>query len=323
MKRVIVTGATGFVGSNLTRRLLRDGHEVHLLLRTRHDPWRIADLLPEVSVHMVELADASDLELAVGRIRADWIFHLATYGAYPRQTDLATILKTNVNGTVNLLQACIKTGFDTFVNTGSSSEYGFKDHSPTEQEWLEPNSDYAVSKAFATMFCLNAARSENLRVSTLRLYSVYGPFEEPTRFIPAIIARGMRNELPLLVQPHIARDYVFIDDVVDAYLAVAGARDNDARSVYNVGTGTQTTVGEVVELARRRLGITEEPKWGSMDNRIWDTGTWVSDSGRIRSALGWTANYSFERGFVRTIEWMKEITDDPRLREKYGIIACE
>jgi len=319
MKRAIITGATGFVGSNLARRLVRDGHEVHLLVRKQYDPWRIADFIQDVSVHVVDFSDAPTLESIVGRIRAEWIFHLATYGAYSHQRDLSLILKTNVNGTVNLLQACMKAGFETFINTGSSSEYGFKDHPPSEQEWLEPNSHYAVSKAFATMFCRNTARSEGVRVHTLRLYSVYGPFEEPIRFIPTIIVRGLRNELPPLVQPQIARDYVFVEDVVDAYLAVANVRDQDPGAVYNVGTGTQTTVAEVVDLARRSLGITEEPNWGSMDNRMWDTGTWISDSRYIRTAVGWVSKHSFESGFLETIDWMREIMADPRLRAKYEI----
>jgi len=106
----------------------------------------------------------------------------------PSQVDVQRMLQTNIFGTANLVQACLKTGFDTFVNTGSSSEYGFKDHAPSENELPEPNSHYAVAKVSATMFCQFTARNQKVHIPTLRLYSVYGPFEEPTRLLPRVIS---------------------------------------------------------------------------------------------------------------------------------------
>jgi len=170
------------------------------------------------------------------------------------------MIRTNVIGTVNLLQSCLETGFEAFVNTGSSSEYGFKNAPPAENEWLEPNSHYALTKAFATMFCRYTASSTGAHVTTLRLYSVYGPFEEPTRLIPTIITKGLGNQLPPLVQPQMARDFVYVDDVVEAYLAAATFSGKEPGAVYNVGTGRQTTIAQVVELDRRVLKINAEPQ---------------------------------------------------------------
>jgi nucleoside-diphosphate-sugar epimerase len=207
------------------------------------------------------------------------------------------ILQSNIIGTATLLQACLKTGFEAFVNTGSSSEYGFKDHPPGEKEWLEPNSYYAVAKASATLFCRYTAQSLGLRIPTLRLYSVYGPYEEPSRLMPTLIVKGLENRLPPLVAPHIARDYVYVDDVVRAYLLAATEEEQELGAVYNVGTGVQTSLREVVDIACCTLGIAEEPKWGSMDNRIWDTATWVSDNRLVRQ--GWHPEYirqDFENG---------------------------
>src|SRR5438552_1027906 len=153
MKRVVVTGATGFVGANLARRLLRDGHELHLLVRPGYKPWRIDAIRADARLYEVRLEDASKVMSIVEKIRPDWIFHLAVHGAYSSQTDLHQMLLTNVHGTINLVRAGLKTGFEAFINTGSSSEYGFKDHPAAETEFLEPNSDYAVTKASATLFC--------------------------------------------------------------------------------------------------------------------------------------------------------------------------
>src|SRR6058998_3106401 len=187
MKRVLLTGGTGFVGANLARRLLQSGHEVHLLVQPRHTGWRIEAIRDDLRLHEVDLADGERLGNLVRRIGPDWVFHLAAHGAYSWQRDLGQIVRTNILGTMNLVGACVATGFEGFVNTGSSSEYGFKDHAPAETEALEPNSYYAVTKASATLFCRFTARARSVNLPTLRLYSVYGPYEEPSRLIPALI----------------------------------------------------------------------------------------------------------------------------------------
>jgi UDP-glucose 4-epimerase len=305
MKRVIITGATGFVGANLARRLLRDGHEIHALVRPNYADWRIRDIRSDLRLSEVNLQDAESLDLAVKGIRPDWVFHLAAHGAYSWQADVGQIAITNIMGTINLVEACLKTGFETFVNTGSSSEYGFKDHAPSEQEWLEPNSHYAVTKAAATMYCRYTAQSRNARLYTLRLYSVFGPYEDSKRLMPTLIVRGLRGELPPFVNPDTARDYVYVDDVCDAYLLAATAADQEPGEVYNVGAGIQTSIREVVEVARKILKITAEPQWGAMLGRQWDTNVWVADSRKIHSKLGWRPNHTFEQGFELMVEWFR------------------
>jgi len=303
MKRVILTGATGFVGANLTRRLLSEGHELHLLVRRNYTAWRIEAIRADVQLHEVELSDADILTNVVKRVQPDWIFHLAAYGAYSSQANLHRMIHTNIIGTVNLVEACLKTGFEAFVNTGSSSEYGFKSYAPSEKDFLEPNSCYAVTKASATLFCRYMALCRDVRLVTLRLYSVYGTFEEPTRLIPTLIIHGLRGELPTLVNANVARDYVYVEDVNDAYLLAASRVEQEIGSVYNIGTGRQTFMGEVVATARRKMKITAEPLWGSMQNRNWDTAVWVADNKAAQESLGWKPRYDFDQGFEETINW--------------------
>lgn len=303
VKRIILTGATGFVGSNLARRLLRDGHKLHLLVRPGYNSWRIEEIRDDVYLHEVELGDEEALADVVGKILPDWVFHLAAYGAYSSQTDLRQMVQTNVMATINLVEACLKTGFEAFVNTGSSSEYGFKDHAPSEMEWLEPNSHYALTKASATFFCRYTAQSRDVHLPTLRLYSVYGPYEEPTRLVPTLIRLGLENKLPPLVNPNIGRDFIYIDDVIEAYLLAAAQPRQEPGAIYNVGTGIQTSIREVVAVAQKVLGITVEPEWNSMPDRQWDTNAWIADNRKIHNELNWQPCYTFEQGFRLMMNW--------------------
>lgn len=306
MKRVLITGATGFVGANLARRLLREGCQVHLLVRREHATWRLQGIADQVQLHQVELDDRAGLDQLVSLVRPEWVFHLAAYGAYSWQADLQRMIQTNITGTTNLVEACARVGFAAFVNTGSSSEYGAKDHPPAEGEALEPNSHYACTKAAATLLCRYTAQSRNLHLPTLRLYSVYGPYEDPGRLFPALIRKGLQGELPSLVGPETTRDYVYVDDVCDVYLLAATRPGQAPGAIYNVGTGVQTCMRQLVELARQTLGIAVEPHWGSMPARIWDTDVWVADNRRIREALGWQPRTSLAEGFDLTVEWFRQ-----------------
>ena len=319
MKRVLVTGAAGFIGANLARHLLRDGHEVSALVRPGADLWRLNDIRADIRIHAAVLNDEDLLLGQMRQIRPDWIFHLAAFGAYSWQMDPARIFATNLTGTINLVNALIQVGFETFVNTGTSSEYGYKDHAPAETESLEPNSYYAVSKASAAWFCQLTARSRKMRIPTLRIYNVYGPYEEPNRLIPALVLCGLNGRLPPLVNPNIARDLVFVEDICNAYLLAASRPLADWGAVYNVGTGVQMKISEIVEVVRRVLNVTESPVWGSMANRRWDTEIWMANSRKIQSELGWAPQASFETGLRKTIAWFQENPSQLALyRQRYA-----
>jgi UDP-glucose 4-epimerase len=312
-RRALITGGTGFVGANLVRRLLEEGHEVLLLVRPGHARWRLEDVQERVRWVEVVLDDEARLRRVLADLRPQWVFHMAAHGAYAWERDALAIMRTNVMGTANLVEACLEAGFEAFVNAGSSSEYGFKDHPPKEDEALAPNSRYAVGKAAATMYCTQAAVAAGAPITTLRLYSVYGPWEDPRRFIAQLVAQGLAGRLPPLASPDVARDYVHVDDVCEACLAAArgGCRPG---AVYNVGTGVQTTLRQAVETARRVLAIETAPRWGTIADRAWDTSTWVSDSRRLRDELGWRLTVDFEAGLARTAAWLRS---NPVVLERY------
>ena len=314
MKRVVVTGGTGFVGANLVRRLIAGGDQVHLLVRPEFSSWRIDAIQDRLAIHEVSLSDGDRVKSTLATVQPAWVFHLAAHGAYSWQTDEAQMHETNVLGTQSLLRAALDTGVELFVNTGSSSEYGRRDHAPAETETVSPDTPYGTTKSIATAICLRAAEMHDMRVYSLRLYSAFGPFEDPRRFLPSLIVHGRRGVFPPLVDPETARDFVYVDDVVDACLIAAQHANEEHSAIYNVGTGVQTTVGEAVDVARRLLRIPGEPQWGSMPSRVWDTNTWVADSRKIRTDLGWAPRYTFEDGFKQMVAWLDE---HPELRARY------
>jgi nucleoside-diphosphate-sugar epimerase len=305
MKQALVTGAAGFVGSNLTRHLLSSGHKVHVICRQESNFWRLEDVRDDLQIHNVSLADAEKLQECVKKIGPDWVFHLAAHGAYSWQNDLERIISTNVIGAANLLAACTKGSCEAFVSAGSSSEYGYKDHAPVEDERVDPNGDYAIAKAAATHFCKLYAQKHGVPTAVLRLYSVYGPYEDNDRLIPTLISHGLKGKLPPLVDPAIARDFIYVDDAVSAFMAAA-RQEIKPGSVYNVGTGVQTSLKEVVEAARELFDIKQEPQWGSMPNRKWDTSVWVANNEKLKRELCWQPKYSFKEGLAQTKNWYQE-----------------
>jgi UDP-glucose 4-epimerase len=313
-KRVLITGGTGFVGANLARKLLAEGHEVHLLVRQGYSSWRIADIISDVAWHVVNLGDPEIINPVVQDLAPDWVFHLAAHGAYPTQQNLDQMIQTNVISTVNLIQACLKPGVESFIYGGSSSEYGLKDHPSLEDERLDPNSLYAVTKASASLFCQYYAHAHQFPILVARLYSIFGPYEEPSRLIPTLVIHGLFNRLPPLVHPNIARDFVYVDDACQALLALAKSKEIMPGEIFNISSGKQTTIRELVDIIKTIFTIEDEPDWGTYPERQWDTGIWHGSFLKINQAVGWRPTCTIADGIQKMICWLAE---HPNLKLDY------
>ena len=303
-KRILVTGAAGFVGAALTRRLLAEGHDVHMVSKSTTVPWRLAGVEHDLHQHEVDLRDEERVRAVIASMRPEVVYHMATHGAYPSQTDADGIIQTNILGTWNILKALERIDYEVFVNSGSSSEYGFKDYAMRETDLLEPNSYYSVAKCAQTLLCQHVAKTESRPITTFRLFSVYGPFEEPSRLIPTLIRRCLAGEDLTLVDPEIARDFVYVDDVVDAYLRT----DKLAQlrgEIINIGTGVQSPIRLVAELILQHTGARVACHWGAMRARIWDAKTWVADCTKSTRLLGWRPTTMLSAGLEQTIAWAR------------------
>jgi UDP-glucose 4-epimerase len=303
-KRVLLTGAAGFVGAVLCRRLLAEGFEVHALVRSPERAWRLADILTNLRVYPIDIRDEERLAGMARQVRPEIVYHLATFGAYPYQTDADATVQTDILGTWNLLKALAPVGYEVLVNTGSSSEYGFKQYAMRETDLLEPNSYYSAAKCAQSLLCQHVARAEKRPITTFRLFSAYGPYEEPTRLVPTLVRRCLAGEPLDLVQPDIARDFVYVEDMVDAYLRI----DQLAKlsgEIVNIGSGVQHTIRDVVQAVLGETGARVECRWGAVPPRIWDTQVWVADCTKAWRLLGWRASTSLASGLARTVEWTR------------------
>lgn len=302
---VLITGATGFIGSHLTRKLFQEGYKVSIITRKKSKITTLKDILPFIHVYYSDLLHLSKLEKIMKSVKPNYIFHLATYPNYRSTKDIYNLVKTNIIGTLNLLMASLEINYAAFVNTGSSSEYGIKNHPMKETDSLKPISFYAATKASATFLSSVFAKIYNKPIVTFRLFSVYGPHEEEDRFIPTAIKAGVL-EVPLfLTKDIVRRDFIFVDDVVDAYFSIIN-RSIAPGEIYNIGTGKQYSNHDIVGTLEKIIGKKIKIAKKTFKNRPWDTKTWVADISRAKNDLGWHPQFSLEKGLRTTYRWFKK-----------------
>lgn len=301
---VLVTGASGFIGANLTKKLVSLGNEVHVLTKKTSDPWRLKNLNNQVTSHHLSLTEKTKLKRLIIDLKPQYIFHLAARGAYQTQNNLNQLIETNILGLVNLLNALEKINYQSLVNTGTSSEYGFKNKPMKETDLLEPISYYAATKAGGTLLAQVFARNAHHNIITLRPFSVYGPWEEPGRFIPTIILRALQGKPLQITGGKVRHDFVYIDDMVEAYLKAA-VKKNLSGKIFNIGSGWQYTNFEVAQKVVTLTKNKVEIIMGAYMERKWDTNYWVADNSCAQESLGWQPKTSLEAGLKKTIAWLK------------------
>jgi len=303
----LITGATGFIGANLVHLSLKEGASVAVFTRNTSDKWRIRKASGKFQEYTVDLSNKKETEGAVIQVKPDIIFHNAAYGGNYSQNNPEEIFSTNLLGTINLLNACSKAKFDLFVHSGSSSEYGIKSSPFREGDILKPMTDYGVSKASATLYCQTVANREKLKIVIFRLFSPYGYYEEAARLIPSIIISSIKGKNPELASPEPVRDFVFIEDIMKAYINVVEKKNEILPGeIFNIAYGTQYSVGEIVDKIINMTGRRVKPQWGKILNSRIEPGFWQADIRKAREILGWQPLYDLEAGLKKDIDWFKK-----------------
>jgi nucleoside-diphosphate-sugar epimerase len=291
--RVAVTGAGGFVGAAVTRRLAALDHETVAIVRSA------APRLDGVDVDVVRL----DLESegAAGRVAdlgADVCIHAAAAGAVTASRDVELLLRANALVPWRLANALAATG-TRLVSLGSSSEYGPSEGPMSERQAAAPDDPYGASKLAGAALI----RASSVEAVHLRLFSVYGPGEDPARLIPSLVEAALAGRTLELSPGEQVRDFVHVEDVVDAIVAAAFA-PSLPEPVLNVGTGVQTTVRDAAAAVARAAGVDgscfrfgAKPYRDAARERL----SWRADTALVEQTLGWRASRTLEQGLADTV----------------------
>jgi nucleoside-diphosphate-sugar epimerase len=301
--RALVTGAAGFIGAHLVRRLASGGRAVVALARPSSDLWRLDGCPAGVTVVRGDLRDLGRGTLDAALSDVDVIYHLAAAGVDQAQQDADALVETNVAGTLAVLRLAERVGARRVVYCGSCFEYGAV-ASATEGMLPAPAAEYGATKAAGWMLAHAFARRTGLAVVSLRPFTVYGPMEGAHRLIPYTILRALDGDVLELTGGEQTRDFVFVDDAVDAFVA-AGASPDAAGGTFNVCSGAETSVRHVVETIVELTGGRAVARFGARPYRAVEMWRLSGSPERARAVLGWRAATPLRAGLERTVEWFR------------------
>jgi nucleoside-diphosphate-sugar epimerase len=306
-KVILVTGANGFIGSHLTRKLLKEGAEVHVLIRKDANQFRIQDFIKKLTIWYGNLSDYQSIRSCIGNSRPQIIFHLAALLNVKRDPELIEpMIDINIKGTLNLLRVVTKEkiAFECFVNTGSSEEYGNGPVPFSEAQREIPVSPYSASKVATTYFCQMLYRSMGLPIVTLRPFIVYGPNQDTDMFIPSLIQHCLeRKDFPMTAGGQ-TREFTYIDDIVEAYLRAASC-PQAAGEVINIGNGIEYRIKDIAEKIVGMMGDPIKLLVGALPKRPGETDHFFCNNEKARKLLGWSPKINIDKGLERTIGWYK------------------
>ena len=307
-KRVLVTGAGGFIGSHLVERLAELGASVRALVRynSRND-WGLLEFLPASVKESLEIV-AGDITDPFGTARAmdgcEIVFHLAALIAIPYSYIAPSqFVAVNCGGTLNLLEAARQQGVERFVHTSTSETYGTAHYTPIDENHsLRGQSPYAASKIGADKLAESYHLSFGVPVATIRPFNTYGPRQSARAVIPTIISQALSGEVIRLGSLAPVRDLNYVSDTVEGFIKVA-ENPRAAGEVINVGSGKSVSIGE---LAEKIVGLMGGGKRiVSAEERVRPEGSEVMellcDPRKARELLGWEPRVSLEDGLARTI----------------------
>jgi dTDP-glucose 4,6-dehydratase len=309
-KNVLVTGAGGFIASRLVEHLVLRGHSVRAFVRynSRGDAGLLKVLPPEVQagVELVggDLRDAQAVEAAAAGM--DTIFHLGALISIPYSYyHPAEVIETNINGTLNVLQACRRYACK-LVHTSTSEVYGTALRVPIDEEHpLQGQSPYSASKIGADKIVESFVRSFEVRAVTVRPFNTYGPGQSARAVIPTIITQALSREVILLGSLDTRRDFTFVDDTVDGFLKAAAAQGVFGEE-FNLGTGSEVSIAElantIINLVGREVAIQVDP--ARLRPEKSEVLRLLSDNRKAQRLLGWAPQVSIQAGLQQTIQWI-------------------
>lgn len=294
MKKVLVTGGAGFIGSHLVDRLLADGHQVVVLDNfSTGRPENIEHHKNNIALHWVDVDIAECDEISGWFDGVDWVFHMAALAdIVPSIKNPYAYHRSNVDGTISVLEASRKSGVKRFLYAASSSCYGIPDQFPTpETADIRPEYPYALTKNIGEKYVMHWGQLYGLPVVSLRMFNVFGPRSRTAGTYGAVFGVFLAQKLaekPLTIvgDGTQTRDFTFVTDIVDAY--IQAAESNVANEIFNLGSGNTYSVNRLAELlGGETVHIPKRP--GEPDCTF-------ADVVKIQNLIGWKAVTPFEKG---------------------------
>lgn len=314
-KKVLVTGADGFIGSHLTEELIKTGANVRALVY--YNSWESIGLLSDIDgvekkCEIVK-GDIRDphfcLELVHDR---EVVFHLAALIAIPYSyVAPSSYFETNVSGTINLLEAVKRNNkIERFVHTSTSETYGTALYSPMDEKHeLQAQSPYAASKVGADKAALSYYLSFQTPITVIRPFNNYGPRQSARAVIPTIITQLLSPKVKVVKLGSLTpvRDYTYVSDTLEAFIK-ASVSKKTLGEVVNVGFGRGYSIGQIYDLAQKSLGIEKKVVVDKARLRPGKSEVWklICDNRKIRRLTGWRPSIGFEQGLTMTASWIKE-----------------
>lgn len=310
-RKVLVTGAGGFIGSRVCERLIEAGADVRALVRYTSDGeagWLDrSPIRAEIEVARGDLADRDSVADAMkGR---QIVLHLGALIAIP-YSYLApeSYVRTNILGTLNVLQCAREQGIDRLVHTSTSEVYGSAQTVPmTEDHPLVGQSPYSASKIAADKLAESYHRSFATPVVTLRPFNTFGPRQSARAVIPALAVQALAGQVVRMGDPRPTRDFVFVDDTADAFVRAATAPGIEGMTLH-FGGGREIAVGDLPRMIGEAAGIdvTVEHDPQRMRPAASEVERLIADASRARDLLGWTPRVSVEAGLAQVVDFIRE-----------------
>lgn len=301
--RCLVTGASGHLGSFVTRRLLQAGWDVTALVRPESDLWRLDPVLDRLTIIRANLTEIGDAAPAINHAKPEAAFHLAWYGVTSSFKNDARQLADNLSGSLNLFEIVRAAGCKLWLGVGSQAEYGRHEGILTEDTPVNPETEYGVAKLRVGMQTKKLCEDAGIRYVWFRLLATYGPMDDERHLMPAVILQLLKNERPRLTPGEQFWDYLYIEDAAEAIYRAASSQE--AQGVFNLGSGESHRVREIVERIRDLIDPALSLGFGDLSYPADQLMRLETSIDRIHEAMGWSPQVTINEGLKRTVEWYK------------------
>jgi nucleoside-diphosphate-sugar epimerase len=298
--RILVTGASGFIGSHVVKALVNSGHDVLCFVLPSDNLWRLADVTNQIELLKGDLRSISNVRYELQKWRPTTCVHLAWYAEPGRYLQAAENLDS-LRGSLDLLQILISCGCEQFIGTGTCAEYAMKSEKLSESDTTKPETLYAASKLSFQMLGERIAELSKIRFAWGRVFLLYGSYEDARRLVPSAIQKLQKGETFFSSPGEQVRDYLHVTDVANAFLSLV---NNQATGIYNICSSEPVTVKSILDIIGTLMGKQELLAHGALAYREWEPKFICGNNSKLK-AIGWIPQVNLVTGLHDTINWWK------------------